>query len=94
MEWPNPRNVDEVISFKGLTGYYKMFFRNFSKIGYLITYLRRKQKKFEWIEKCVASFEKLNHFLTNALVSKIVDLDKEFIVCTYACKEGLSEVLM
>jgi len=36
----------------------------------------------------------LKHFLTNALVLKITDPDKEFVVCTYACKEGLGGVLM
>eukprot|EP00253_Pinus_taeda_P002084 PITA_02084 len=32
--------------------------------------------------------------LTNALVLKIVDPDKEFVVCRGACKEGLGRVLM
>lgn len=32
--------------------------------------------------------------LTHALGLKIVDPDKEFVVCTYACKRGLGGVLM
>ena len=31
---------------------------------------------------------------TNALVLKITDPDKEFVVCTYAFKRGISGVLM
>jgi len=39
MLWPTPRNVYEVISFMGLAGYYRWFIKNFSWIGYPITYL-------------------------------------------------------
>ena len=51
-------------------------------------------KKFEWDEKCVTSFEQLKYMVTNSLVLKIVDPDKEFVVCTNDCKEGLGGVLM
>ena len=36
MEWETPRNVDKVISFMGLAGYYRRFIRNFSCISYPI----------------------------------------------------------
>jgi len=45
-----------------------------------------KRKKFEWIEECAVNFEKLNHLLINALILKIIDPDKEFVVCIDACK--------
>ena len=32
--------------------------------------------------------------LTHALVLQFADPDKEFVVCTYACKRGLGGVLM
>ena len=32
--------------------------------------------------------------LTHAQVLQIADLNKEFVVCTYACKRGLGGVLM
>ena len=59
MEWEAPRNVDEVKSFMGLSGYYRMFIRSFLQIPYPITSLQRKGKKFEWTEECVASFAQL-----------------------------------
>eukprot|EP00253_Pinus_taeda_P016570 PITA_16570 len=54
----------------------------------------RKGKKFEWTEECATSFEQLKQFLTHAALLKIADLDKEFVVCTGACKRGLGGVLM
>jgi len=62
MEWIAPRNVDEVISFMGLTDYYRRFIRNFSHISYHITSFERKGKKFEWKEECTTSFEKCSSF--------------------------------
>jgi len=94
MEWEAPRNVDEVRSFKGLVGYYRRFIRNFSQISYPITYLQRKIKMFEWVEECVDSFKQLKHLLSNDMVLKIIDPDKEFVVCTNACKRGLGGVMM
>ena len=57
MEWPIPRNVDEVRSFMGLAGYYRQFIRNFSRMGYPITYFQRKGNKFELTKECATSFE-------------------------------------
>ena len=94
MEWLAPRNVDEVRSFMGLAGYYRRFIRKFSRIGYIITSLKMKGKKFEWTEECATSFDKLKHFLTHALVLKIVDPNKEFLVGIYVYKEGIGGVLM
>jgi hypothetical protein len=36
----------------------------------------------------------MKYLLTNAPVLKIVDPNKDFLVCTYSCKEGLRGVLM
>jgi len=94
MEWVISRNVDEVRSFMGLASYCRRFINNFSWIPYPIASLQRKGRKFEWIEECVVSFEKLKQLLTNALVLNIADPDKEFLVCTYACNGGLGGVLM
>ena len=56
--------------------------------------MQRKGKKFEWIEKCAASFEQLKQLLTHSLVLKIEDTEMEFVVCTNVCKRGLGRVLM
>jgi hypothetical protein len=94
MDWPAPRNVTEVRYFMGLVGYYRRFIKGFSKIGNPITSLQRKGNKFVWSPECEANFQQLKHLLTNALVLKIADPEKDFLVCTDACKEGLGGVLM
>lgn len=94
MEWATPINVNEVISFMGLSGYYRRFIRNFSRISYPITSLKQKGKKLEWIEECASIFKKLKNLITNSPVLKIAYPEKEFVVCTNDCKIGIGGVLM
>ena len=65
IEWKPLRNVIEVRSFLGLTGYYRRFVKGFSMTAAPMTRLLQKNVKFEWSEKCQASFEKLKAFLTD-----------------------------
>jgi len=46
------------------------------------------------MKDCEAIFEKVKQLLTHAPMLKIADLEKEFVVYTYACKKGLGGVLM
>jgi hypothetical protein len=55
-EWSTPKNLTEIISFMGLSGYYKKFIAWFSRIAHPITSLQRKEKKFQWTEECEKSF--------------------------------------
>jgi hypothetical protein len=43
---------------------------------------------------CEESFQQMKHLLTHAPMLKIVDPNKDLLVCTDACKEGLGGVLM
>ena len=68
VEWKPPRNVTEVRSFLGLTGYYRGFVKGFSMTAAPMTRLLQKYVKYEWSEKCQRSFDKLKTFLTEAPV--------------------------
>jgi hypothetical protein len=92
-EWTTPRNVIEVRSFMGLTGYYRRFIDEFSRIAHAITSLQRKGKKFQWTEQCESSFQQLKQLLTSAPILRIADPSKDYVVCTDTCKEGLGGVL-
>ena len=94
MDQPIPKNVTDIRSFMGITGYYKKFIEGFSKIAYPITSLQKKGKKFDWSEKCTWSFNKLKHLLTTTPVLKIVDPFKYVVISTKTCKESLGRVLI
>jgi hypothetical protein len=94
MEWPTPKDVSDIRSFMGLAGYYRRFIKGFSKIGCPITALQKKGVKFTWTSECEERFQALKYLLTHAPMLNIADPDNDFLVCTYACKEGLKGVLM
>ena len=68
IDWKPLRNVTEVRSFLGLAGCYRRFVKGFSMTVVLMIRLLQKNVRFEWSEKCQASFEKFKAFLTEAPV--------------------------
>ena len=76
-----------------IISYYWRFIEIFSRIANPITSLQKKGKKFDWNQKCEESFKKLKKLLTSAPILRIVDPNKEFVVCTDACNDGLGGVL-
>ena len=93
MKWHVPKDVSNVRLFMGNTSYYQKFIEGFSKIVNSITSLQKKGKIFLWDLKCEESFNKLKELLTTAPILKIEDPNKDFVVCTDACNEGLGGVL-
>ena len=59
MEWPIPKDVADIHSFMGITGYYQRFIEGFSRIAYPITSLHKKGIKFNLSQKSQDSFDKL-----------------------------------
>ena len=58
-EWPIPKDVTDVQSFMGITGYYRRFIEGFSRITNPITYLQKNGKKFKWSQKCESTVLKI-----------------------------------
>jgi hypothetical protein len=48
MKWSILKDVTDIQSFMGITGYYSRFIEGFSKIAYSITLLQKKGTKFKW----------------------------------------------
>jgi hypothetical protein len=59
LNWVPPMNASEIRSFHGLTGYYRRFIKDFSKIAKPMTRLLEKNKDFDWTKECQAIFEQL-----------------------------------
>jgi hypothetical protein len=59
LSWNAPTSVSDIQSFLGLVGYYRRFIKGFLKISKPMTELLEKDKKFEWMPTCEASFKEL-----------------------------------
>ena len=84
LEWKPPRNVMEVHSFLDLVGYYRRVIKGFSMTTAPMTRLLQKNVRFEWSEKCQASFEKLKAFLTEAPILTHLTYSKEYVIFSNA----------
>ena len=56
IDWPRPTTITEVRSFLGLTGYYRRFVKDFSKIASLLIRPIQKNIKFNWTSRCEEHF--------------------------------------
>ena len=59
-----------------------------------MTRMLQKNVRFEWSEKCQASFEKLKAFLTEARVLTQSTYNREYVIFSDASLNGLGCVLM
>ncbi|XP_071901009.1 uncharacterized protein [Coffea arabica] len=92
--WKQPETPTEVRSFLGLTGYYRRFINDFSKITGPMTELTKKNNKFIWSPKCESSFQELKKRLVSAPVLTLPDGVEGYVVYSDASREGLGCVLM
>jgi hypothetical protein len=94
LNWMPPTTASEIQRFLGLAGYYRRFINDFFKIAKPMMKLLEKNKAFEWIAECQASFEELRKCLTSALVLVLPDLTKKFDIYCDTSRRGLGCVLM
>jgi hypothetical protein len=94
MERKAPTNPNEVRACLGLASYYRKFVEGFSTIARPSTQLLKKDKKFEWAEKCEQKFQELKKRLVSAPVLTMPDITKSFHVYCDASKLGLGSILM
>ncbi|XP_076660824.1 uncharacterized protein LOC143364275 [Halictus rubicundus] len=88
-----PTTPTEIKSFLGLSGYYRKFIRNFSKIAKPLTDLTQKDVPFHWTDKQQNSFETLKQKLCEAPVLTYPDFNRQFTLTTDASNEGIGAVL-
>ena len=93
VNWPVPRNVLEVCGFLGLTGWCRVFIKNYALIAGPLTKLTKKDEAFIWIDKRELAFTKMKEILVSKPVLKMPDFDKTFEVIVDACGQGVGEIL-
>jgi hypothetical protein len=94
LSWNAPMSVDDIQSFLELVGYYRRFIEGFSKISKPITGLLEKDKKFEWMPACKASFQEWKKRLTTSLILLMPDMEKLFYIYCDVSGQGIGCVLM
>ena len=94
MSWERPKSVYEIRSFLGLTGYYRRFIEDFSRIAAPMTRLTRKEVEFEWDDRCKEAFQELKRRLTSAPILIVPDRGQGCTVYCDASRAGLGCVLM
>ena len=92
--WEASTSVGEIRSFLGLTGYYRRFTENFSKIAKPMTELLKKDTKFNCTKECEVSFQELKKRFVTSPVLILPDQRKHYEVYCDASRRGLGVVLM
>lgn len=92
-DWPEPKNVSEVRSFLGLTGYYRRFVKEYARIAGPLTELTRKEVAYEWTQERQAAFDELKRRLVSAPVLLVPDVTKPFRVVTDASDFAVGAIL-
>jgi ribonuclease HI len=94
LSWNVPTSVDDIRGFLGLALYYRRFIKGFLKISKPTIELLEKDKKFEWMPACEASFQELKKRLTITLILVMPDMEKSFSIYCDASSQGLGCVLV
>ncbi|CAF0818248.1 unnamed protein product [Brachionus calyciflorus] len=88
-----PRTIKQLQSFLGLTGYFRKFIRDYSKIASPLFKATMKGKKFEFDKRCEDAFNKLKDCLTGIDLLILPDFHDTFGLETDASDIGLGAVL-
>jgi hypothetical protein len=91
--WPHPKNLKRFWGFLGLTGYYRMFVKNYVKIVTPLTALLKKNS-FTWIPTTSQDFQTLNMTMcTNPFLS-LPNFTKAFVLECDSLGKGIDVALM
>ena len=94
MSWERPKSVFEIRSFLGLTGYYRRFIEDFSRLAAPMTRLTEREVKFDWDDRCEETFQELKMRLTLAHILIVLDRGQGYTVYCDASRVGLGCVLI
>lgn len=93
-KYPEPRTVEQVQSFLGLTGYFRKFIPQYAIHARPLSQLLKNNVKFEFGKEQRDAFERLKDALIENSVLKLYRVGAETELHTDACMNGLCVVLL
>ena len=93
VQWPIPQSVSKVRGFLGLTGWCRVFVKDYAFITGPLAELTHKDEIFTWSKIQDLAFNKLKEVLASEPVLKLPDFDKNFEVIVDACGQGIGGIL-
>ena len=92
-KFPVPKNITELCSFLGTTGFYRRFISNYASKTNALSRLTRKENPFEWTPQCQYEFDELKKYMTEAPVLAYPNFKEIFFLHTDASVAGLGVIL-
>jgi Reverse transcriptase (RNA-dependent DNA polymerase)/RNase H-like domain found in reverse transcriptase len=92
-DWPEPRKVKDIQSFRGFANFYHHFIHNYSDITVPLTRLTWKGVPWAFTEECHTAFELLKKVFTSAPILSHWVPDQPLVVETDASDYALSAIL-
>jgi len=93
LRFPEPKAVNNVRSFLGLTGYYRKYIRGYSRMANPLFELTKKDVAFIWNQDCQRAFDDLKKALVEAPILVRPDFEEPFCLDVDWSTKGVGAVL-
>ncbi len=93
LHFPTPKTVTNVRSFLGLTGYYRKYLREYSRIASPLFELTKKDMAFVWDQNCQRAFDDLKRALVEAPILVRPDFKEPFCLDVDWSTKGVGVIL-
>jgi RNase H-like domain found in reverse transcriptase len=92
-DWPEPKILRVLRGFLRLTGYYRMFNKNYGVISRPLTNLLKKNG-FSWCQEAKITFDNMKITLCTTLVLVLSNFTQPFTLKSDACDKGIRAVFV
>ncbi len=93
LRFPEPNTVTNVRSFLGLTGYYRKYIREYSRLASPLFQLMKKDVPFVWNQDCEQAFDALKKALVKAPILVRPDFKKPLCLDVDWSTKGVGAIL-
>ncbi|GFY33849.1 retrovirus-related Pol polyprotein from transposon 17.6 [Trichonephila clavipes] len=97
-KFPEPTTIKQVQSFLGLTGYFRKYIKDYSKIAKPLSDLTRKENLFFFLfffgTQQKEAFEKLKKIMSEGPILHLYKYGRKTELHTDACKQGFGAILL